>query len=188
MINAEEKVFIRLKRDLDKVFKYYAMGSFNPFVTDDFSGSGSLTLYIPNSELGTNEKINGVVSILVASQCKPLKPEIVELKEKKSFHLQGMYIKTSQFEPLAMGYSLRFNFRNTKEIAKFDFMTEDGTALKAIQESVINMGHGATQITSYSIVTDKKNLTKFKILPYQWVDIETIEVPIEFEISKVEVN
>ncbi|OCA02925.1 Hypothetical protein PYTT_1154 [Akkermansia glycaniphila] len=130
-------------------------------------------------------EVEGEVAILAAERDEPMKAVEVTLRENTEFLVGDMPVLLRSLETGSDSVALELKFRDVVGVTRFEFMREDGQPLRAMRESVVMLGLGNTQYTSYRIFTDGKPLKSVKAVPYRWSQPKVFRVPVKFSVPAV---
>ncbi len=110
-------------------------------------------------------EVEGEVTVLATERDEPMKAVDVTLRENTGFLVGDMPVLLRSLGMAPDSYVLELKFRDLFGITRFEFETEDGQPLRAMRESLMPLGLGNTQYTSYRIFTDGKPLKSVKAVP-----------------------
>lgn len=133
-----------------------AIGSFSFLFSED----GSIAQVKLFFKTGLEKVLNGTLTVLTSQKTVPLKEKIIKIKKNEEFNLDETLVKITSVKELKDGYKISFSFKDLIGISKFEFKTLDGVQLKSKQERLISFGLGGTQVSSYHVFTQNRQINK----------------------------
>ena len=185
MFGMDDSAFFHLKSKPDSRLLWMTYGDFVFESAGSVRGDTDMTIRLLEPLPKEAFEVEGEVAMLAAERDEPMEAVAVTLRENTEFIVGEMPVLLRSLKMGSDSVALELKFRDVVGIARFEFMTEDGLPLRAMRESVMPLGLGNTQYTSYRIFTDGKPLKSVKAVPYRWSHPKVFRVPVKFSVPAV---
>lgn len=185
MFGMDDSAFLHLKSKPDSKLLWMTYGHFMFNEEGAVRSDTDMTIRLLEPLPKEAFEVEGEVAILAAERDEPMKAVDVTLRENTEFLVGDMPVLLRSLETGSDSVALELKFRDVVGVTRFEFMREDGQPLRAMRESVVMLGLGNTQYTSYRIFTDGKPLKSVKAVPYRWSQPKVFRVPVKFSVPAV---
>ena len=182
MFGMDDAAFLHLKSKLDSKLLWMTYGHFMFNEEGAVRSDTDMTIRLLEPLPKEAFEVEGEVVVLAAERDEPMKAVDVTLRESTEFLVDDMPVLLRSLETGSDSVALELKFRDVVGVTRFEFMREDGQPLRAMRESVVMLGLGNTQYTSYRIFTDGKPLKSVKAVPYRWSHPKVFRVPVKFSV------